>query len=98
MSIDGYGAEFHSFLDGMALMLRRARLCEMAPLLIRHISSDDAIFAHLWENKKYFNNGLDFFIKLVSLLTLKRCALVWRAGFIQGKVPFVKVAPCSMKL
>jgi hypothetical protein len=51
LSIDGYGTEFNPFLDRMALMLRRARLCEMAPLLIRHISSDDAAFAHLWGKK-----------------------------------------------
>jgi hypothetical protein len=70
----------------------------MALFWIPSTRCDDAIFEHLWGNKKYLNNVLDFLIKLVSLFVLKRHAQISRAGFIQGKVPFVKVAPCSMKL
>jgi hypothetical protein len=47
LSIDGYGVDFHSFLDEIALVLRRARLCGMAPVSVRYISCDDAIFVHL---------------------------------------------------
>ncbi|MGD8990071.1 MAG: hypothetical protein PVI00_01325 [Desulfobacterales bacterium] len=46
MSIEGYGVEFHSFLDEIALMLQRARLCGKAPISGRYFSCDHAIFAH----------------------------------------------------
>ena len=76
MSIDGYGVEFHSFLDEIALMLQPARLCGMALVLIWYTGCDHTIFAHLCRLKKYLNNRLDFFIKLVSVLLLKRRVLV----------------------
>ena len=71
MSIDGYGADFQLFLNGIALLRRWARLYDNDLVLIRLDSCDDAIFAHLCGIKKYLNNGLDFFIKLVSVLLLK---------------------------
>jgi len=45
LSIDGYGAEFHLFLNGIALPQRRARLYDNALVLIRLIGCDAAIFA-----------------------------------------------------
>ena len=72
MSIDGYGVDFHSFLDEIALMLQPARLCGMALVLIWYTGCDHTIFAHLCRLKKYLNNRLDFFIKLVSLFVLKK--------------------------
>lgn len=71
MSIDGYGAEFHLFLNRIALPQRRARLYDNALVLIRLIGCDEAIFAVPGRIKKFLNNGLDFFIKLVTVLLLK---------------------------
>jgi hypothetical protein len=85
LSIDGYSADFHSFFNGIVLLQRRARLCEMALVLIRFISFDDAIVAHLCEEKKYLNNGLDFFIKLVSVLLSKMARSCLTGRFHSGE-------------
>ena len=53
MSIDGFDAEINPFLNGIALQQRRAQLCEMAMVLSRFIDRDNAIFAHLFGNKKF---------------------------------------------
>jgi hypothetical protein len=57
----------------------------MALVLIRFISFDDAIVAHLCEEKKYLNNGLDFFIKLVSVLLSKMARSCLTGRFHSGE-------------
>lgn len=98
MSIDGYITEFNVFLGGIPLFKPSDTALSNHFVFDTVSDGGDVVFFLLYGIKKYLNNWLDFFIKLVRLFTIKRRVLNWRAGFIQGRVPFVKVAPCSMKL
>jgi hypothetical protein len=95
LSIDGYDAEFDLFFKGIALMVRRAWLCETAPFWFGSIKCKDAIFAHRSWIKKYLNNWLDFFIKLVSLLKYK--GALWFGGPVsfRGKFHLSKWHPAA---
>ncbi len=85
MSIDRYDAEFYMFSTGTRLWQ-----CP-GTALQNHFGMDRihrlwrAVFVRLWGVKKYLNNRLDFFKKLVSVHSLKKARSGLTGRFHSGE-------------